>query len=104
MKLYLDDRVTRYILNQKRDEFTASDAERIAGPLHASDLSQCLRKTVRTRRGDRPPLDSEAILRFSAGFAIQEWWLGSEADGELIDGVILQHGCSMGVRKERANN
>lgn len=88
MKLYLDDRVTRYILQRKRDEFATADAERIAGPLHASDLSQCLRKTVRSRRGDRPPLDSETLLRFSAGFAIQEWWLGAEEESELIDGVL----------------
>ena len=88
MKLYLDDRVVRFILQRKRDEFTTADAERIAGPLHASDLSQCLRKTVRTRRGDRPPLDNETLLKFSAGFAIQEWWLGTEEEGELIDGVL----------------
>ena len=88
MKLYLDDRVSRYLINKKRDEFRASDEERLAGPLHASDLSQCLRKTVRNRRGDRPPLDLETLLRFSAGFAIQEWWLGAEEEGELIDGVL----------------
>ncbi|KKN67761.1 hypothetical protein LCGC14_0457940 [marine sediment metagenome] len=88
MKQYLDDRVTRFILQRKREEFVAADVERHAGPLHASDLSCCLRKTVRGRRGNRPPLDNETLLRFSAGFAIQEWWLGMEEDGVPIDGVL----------------
>lgn len=88
MKQYLDDRVSRFIINEKRKEFEAADVERIAGPLHASDLSHCLRQTVKTRSGLRPPLTSEMLLRFSAGFAIQEWWLGPEEPSEPIDGVL----------------
>jgi hypothetical protein len=58
------------------------------GPLHASEIYHCFRKTYYNRT---QPIEwgRDAILKFATGFALQEWFFGPEKDGDEILGIIL---------------
>ena len=54
--------------------------------VHASDFWKCLRRTYLDRdEATKKPLTRQEIVRFSAGFAIQEWFLGEEPPGKDIE-------------------
>lgn len=83
MKIYENQRVADYFINKiagKREERT--------GTLHASEVLQCLRKTYLGRTQPREH-SRDSLMKFIVGFAVQEYILGEEKDGEeiLIDGV-----------------
>lgn len=83
MKIYENQRVADYFLNK-----VAGKREERTGTLHASEVLQCLRKTYLGRTQPRE-YSRDSQMKFLVGFAVQEYILGEEKDGEeiLIDGV-----------------
>lgn len=80
VKVYHNEAVTDWIYGQIRAKMT--DESRYSGPWHASALTQCLRKSVLTKKY-RPTPQKEEIPQLAQGFALQEWYFGAEEDGVL---------------------
>lgn len=55
---------------------------------HASELRQCHRKTITNRMTPRTH-EAKTIMRFALGFALQEWFLGREAESKEAFGIFL---------------
>jgi len=87
MKCYENPRVADWAVKQIIEKM-AKGGNRTGKP-HASEIYQCFRRTYRHRSGDQRTYGRKAVLRFAAGFAMQEWFLGPEADGQEAFGVIF---------------
>ncbi len=58
------------------------------GKWHASELTQCLRKSILRRRNDVAP-DAKSILMWAVGFAMQEYFFGPEEDADEAIGILF---------------
>lgn len=83
MKIQENPRINRWVINQIRDRFQPR-----ADAWHASEITQCLRKSVLNRRQPET-FDDDAILRFAAGFAMQEYFFGPEEDSQEAYGILF---------------
>lgn len=86
MKVYENQRVADWAIRQAIQKIFGNQGR--TGPWHASEIYQCLRKTI-LHRTQPVPYSKDAILRFAVGFAVQEWFLGPEANGEEVFGIVL---------------
>lgn len=81
MRIYEDPQQGAWVINELRDRLSDRDMNEV----HASDFWRCLRRTYLARDPDTArPLTREEIVKFAAGFAIQEWFLGPEPEGKTI--------------------
>lgn len=82
MRCYENRRVSGYFVKK-----VAGNREERTGTLHVSEVLQCLRKTYLSRTQPREH-SHDTLMKFMVGFAVQEYMLGEEKDGEeiLIDG------------------
>ncbi len=85
MKIYENARVSDWAIKQVQKKMGERDR---TGLLHASEIYRCFRHTVLERR-DPTVWGREAVLRFAVGFAVQEYFLGPEKDGEEMLGIIV---------------
>ena len=85
MKIYENTRVSDWAVTQVQKKMGERDR---TGLLHASEIYRCFRHTVLERR-DPVQWGRDAIMRFALGFALQEYFLGPEKDGEEMLGVIV---------------
>ena len=85
MKIFEDERVSRWAIQQIRDKMGGRDR---TGLWHASEVFQCLRKSILMRREPELP-STEDILIWTTGFAVQEWFLGDEDESEEHFGILL---------------
>ncbi len=103
MRVYEDPQQGGWVIEQLRQRLSDRDMNEV----HASDFWRCLRRTYlgRPESGHARALTREEIVKFAAGFAIQEWFLGPEPHGKVIsdakgrplifsrDGVNEDKGC-----------
>ena len=82
----------RVYRNPKMAQWAVQEAQRIMGPardwdeIHASDLTQCLRQSALNRK-DPQPMSREEAVRFAVGYALQEYFFGSEDPSQEFDKV-----------------
>ncbi len=86
MKVYENPRMQDWAIAQVGKKMLINQAR--TGPFHASEVYSCFRK-VWYNRTDPHVYDSETILKFAVGFAVQEWFFGAEDEGQEINGVIF---------------
>lgn len=84
MKIYENEIVARWAVQQMRDKL----GKERTGLWHASEIYQCLRKSVLMRREPEKP-SIEDILMWTTGFAVQNWFLGDEDESEEHYGILL---------------
>ena len=53
------------------------------GKWHASDLFQCLRQLIATRKQGKKDFNAAELIKFGAAFGIQEYFFGEEEEGVL---------------------
>lgn len=85
MKSYENPRVGDWAIRQILIKLNRQDR---TGPFHASEVYQCLRKTIMARR-EPAEYGRDAVLRFATGFALQEYFLGPEEDGIEALNIVL---------------
>ena len=86
--IYENQTVSDWGVQMVRERMEAEREDRTDHPWHASEVDQCGRKSIRQRQDPRPP-DAKSLLMFAAGFALQEYFLGKEADGQVAWGIVL---------------
>lgn len=84
LRLYENPRVADWAVQMAQRKMERPNT----GPLHASEIYQCLRKTVLYRQNPKK-FSKEAVLRFAMGFGVQEYFLGPENGGKSAFGIIL---------------
>lgn len=84
MKIYENPAVANWAIQRMRDKMVRP--RKPDEPFHAAELFQCPRKTILNRT--RPEeYDTDSLLKFAVGFALQEWFLGPEEDSLTALGV-----------------
>ncbi|KKN71195.1 hypothetical protein LCGC14_0423580 [marine sediment metagenome] len=83
MRIYEEPTHAERVIQELR---TNKLSDRDWDEVHASDFFGCLRRTYLDRdEATKKPLTRGEVVKFSAGFAIQEWFLGEEPPGITIE-------------------
>lgn len=88
MKVYENPRIANWAITQAQNKLAERHPQR-TGPLHASEIFQCFRKTYFQRTLGVPPLSPDTIMKFAVGQSLQEFFFGPEQDGIKAYGIVL---------------
>ncbi len=88
MKIYENEKVANWAIGRIQKKMFEGGGDRSEDVLHASEIFSCFRKAIINRRTPAT-YSRDAVLMFAVGFAMQEWFLGPEEDGDEVWGVIF---------------